>query len=128
MTLSAEELQKGVTCLSCGQRAKLYNRRLKKEWLQALVRLYQMDKVQPGCFFHVADILKEAMGKHGDFALCRHWDLIRADPNQNGYWQITSSGRAFVNGDLALPRGALIFNNQFYGYKGEAVRLGDVLQ
>ena len=56
------------------------------------------------------DFRDVSIPSRGDYAKLRYWDLIEPKPGTsdrggrtNGFWRLTNKGRAFVNGEIAVP-------------------------
>jgi hypothetical protein len=118
-------LAKGVRCPCCGQLAKLYRRKLTSAMVKSLVAMYRRAGVE---FVHVPTIdTGDPTRRGGDAAKLRFWNLIeempeaRPDGGRAGWWRVTRSGVAFLTGGLTVPKYVLIYDNEFFGYSGEAI-------
>ena len=113
----------GHDCPECGQFVKLYERQISAPMAALLLRLFKLDRKSPDQFFHVSEITP------GDFAKLRYWGLITMQANTeafkrcSGYWAITDRGRQFAKGKLGVPKYALVYNQDFYGYEGGLVNI-----
>jgi len=65
------------------------------------------------------------MSSTNEMAKLRHWGLIEKhygkseDGNSNGLYRITEKGRAFVRGEISVPRYCYIFNDEVNGFSEE---------
>lgn len=122
---------KGCICNECGQHVKLYKRQIYSTMARALIRLYKLQKEDPGQFVH----LKKFWFENGtDFTKFAHWGLIEALPNVtdpekkgNGFWRMTPHGVLFARNHLAVPKIALIYNAKVFGFEGPNVFISDCL-
>jgi hypothetical protein len=60
-----------------------------------------------------------------DVWLFRHFEL--AEKLENGSWTITPKGRAFVKGEITIPKYLYIYNDEIIGESAQQVKAGDVL-
>lgn len=127
-----EHLEEGVSCPLCSQLAKVYKRSIYRAmavWLVLLCQLYS----RSGDWVHTnrVEALRQRRGiqvtfRGGDPAKLRYWGLIREQWNEDetkrtsGLWRPTDKGIQFAQGQIALPRRALIFDGQLRGFDGES--------
>lgn len=118
----------GIECPCCGQFVKLYRRKITSAAAAGLISLYK--KGGADRFIHCNDF---AYFHGGDFGKLRYWNLIVQEVNMDtkkrtsGLWKMTDTGVRFVQNRLELPKYALVYNQIFYGFKGEKVRITDCL-
>lgn len=117
-----------INCPVCGQKVKLYRRKLNSGMARALIRLYLHERHHPGTSMDYRNW--NARGEAREHSLMRFWHLIEPDPDRVGYWRITDVGLRFIDlsrGAVAhpprLPRAIWHFNNRCYGYTVEETTL-----
>jgi hypothetical protein len=113
-----QKLNKGATCPCCGQYAKIYRRTITSSMAYALILIYKTGSKE---WIHVENYLKSIdcpSPIRGDVSKLRYWGLldkkeeVREDgSDRNGMYRITDKGILFVQGKLAVPKHAFIFNN-----------------
>ena len=120
---------KGYPCECCDQLVKEYNRPMYKTQLKSLVRLYALDKVEPGQFQHITKLNTASSG--GDFAKLRYWGLIvpksNDDPKKkhSGLWMITRKGIHFASGRRKVPKYARVYNHDLLFLNGPLVSIAE---
>lgn len=130
-------LTTGVTCPCCTQFAKRYKRKLNHNMVHALVLIYKKLR-HKNEWLHVPSYLSErtsgATIRGGDWAKLVHWGLIvgkpdtRADGSKRvGFYKLTDEGRAFVEGNLQVPKYVLIFAERCWGTTGALISLKDAI-
>lgn len=88
--------KQGVRCPCCGKVNKLRPGSISKPMLVALVKmLFKIESV---------DGLRD---RNGDYAKLRHWGLVRQIGR--GLWRLTSRGRAFLRGEVEVPKTAVTY-------------------
>lgn len=118
-------------CPCCGQHAKIYKRTIHAGMAAALIRMYQMNVTDNGGWIPVSEIY--ARGAAGDYAKLRYWSLVEsadargAVKNASGFWRLTDRGKRFVEGQLRLPKYALVFDNNVLGHEGALVTIHECL-
>lgn len=117
--------KKGATCPCCGQFCKVYNRTLSATmalWLMALAKAH--DAAGPGSWIHVRDL---GVVQNGDYGRLPQWGMsIHASSSDvtkkcSGLWQITERGRAWVDGQIEVPRRLVVWNNEVVAHSDETV-------
>lgn len=109
-----ENVDKGVRCPCCNQFVKVYKRGINSTMARILIQFYH--KGGHNEFKHIPTIMPNV--NSGDFAKLRYWNLIEEMPNTNeakrtsGFWKITDSGVAFVEGRLTVAKKAHIYNQK----------------
>ena len=74
-----------------------------------------------------------ARGAAGDYAILRYWSLVEsadargAVKNASGFWRLTDRGKRFAEGQLRLPKYALVFDNNVLGHEGALVTIHECL-
>ena len=120
---------KGYTCECCAQLVKEYNRPMYKTQLESLIKLYALDKMEPGKYWHITRLNTSSSG--GDFAKLRYWDLIMPLANDNpkkkhsGRWRITRKGKQFAGGRRRLPKYARVYNKELLFLNGPLVTVSE---
>jgi hypothetical protein len=132
-------LANGAKCPACGQFAKLYRRKLNATMAYALVLIHQFFKKNPQhAWIHVASFLvntrRDSSVAGGDVVKLRHWGLIervdgeRGDGSDRvGRYTITELGRRFVEGAIAVPRYAYLFNQMLMRLSEEKTTIQEAL-
>jgi hypothetical protein len=141
-------LDDGAKCPCCGQFAKRYRRKLNSamaRWLIALAQLHALGHE----WVHISWVAAVVGGVapwaaqakpvglspigSGDYAKARYWALVVDRPSadqakkDSGYWRLTDTGRAFVEGTIKLHAYAVLYNNVCEGFEGGLVSIVDAL-
>lgn len=126
-------LDEGVICPCCSQRAQRYRRKLDSLMARGLVRMYVWFRDHPGVrWMHVERELKSDPLSPGGIgrqvATLKYWGLIRLMRDEEpdgaavrGYYRITKRGRQFVRGQITLPRYIFVYNNTLFGFDGSEI-------
>lgn len=120
-------LATGARCPCCDQRAQMYRRPIGAAMAALLIRAWRLHGTEP---FHLPT-LDGTRG--GDASKLRYWGLLveegdsRPDGGRAGWWHVTARGAAFIAGDLAVPRYALVYDSRPFGLDGPAVTVRDAL-
>lgn len=109
----------------------------------ALRGFYEHDRALPGTSAHAATLLKntEAVRDHG-VALLRHWGLLavidrpedateeqKGSRGLSGFYAITASGKAFVEGLLKVPKNIVKkFGDTTWRTQGKLISFSQALQ
>jgi hypothetical protein len=119
-TLS-EAADGGVVCPCCGRFLKVYRRRLHAEMARFLIRLYGLNRLNPG---RVWRSTREVLGARGgnkastDATYLVHWGLVERAPAENpagapaGSFRLTPLGVAFVEARATVPSHVSLLNNE----------------
>jgi len=130
-TFVREGLEKGVTCLCCGQHAQRYSRKLDSLMARGLVRMYAWFRENPGeRWMHVERALKPDPLSPGGIgrqvATLKYWGLVVLKKDEEpddapvrGLYRITEKGERFVRGEISVPRSIFVYNDTFYGFDGQ---------
>lgn len=110
----------GDGCPVCGQFVKMYRRHIYHSMVVDWLEL--MNRAESRTFSSQGKAVRRAAG--GDLLKLRFWDLIEADPDSVGIWHTTDKGVAFLRGEIRVPKVALIYNSEFYGYENETETVG----
>lgn len=130
-------IRKGVSCPCCTQRVQQYERPITSAMAYGLILLYRHYKknfhpFQINTYVHLESILKETpdipSSIRGDMSKLKYWDIILPNPDQDGYYKLTDKGIAFIKGEIRVESHAILFNNKFYGFKGELVGISECLK
>jgi len=135
----------GVICPCCDQFAKVYRRSISGPMVLTLIAMYHVSREREGCsnglgpWIHIERDINDAgrtAKRSRDYAKLRHWGLIephphnaaaRPDKSSAGLWRITSPGVNYVEGDLCVPKYALVYNNEGRGFDGDILSIEDSL-
>ncbi len=132
-----DNLDAGVRCPCCTQYAKRYRRPLNRHMVYALALLNREQRRDASKWIHVPTFLhavaREGVTvRGGDYAKLVHWGLLVAKPEirgdgspRAGYFKVTDKGRAFAEGRLKVPSHVLLFNEQFVGFSGKQISIGE---
>lgn len=132
------ERQENVRCYCCGSKLKIYRRQIYAPMAAALICLYRY--FHHGEYVHKNQLAEKnpklavSLGG-GDFAKMRHWKLIEEKPKDDdkdtatsGEWRITPKGVQYVEGNLSVPKYALVLLGNAIGSEGESRSIHDALQ
>lgn len=127
----------GCTCPCCGQRVKLYKRKIHKGMAVDLIRVYREQRRLGWTeFIHVEKYLQSTGKSYShNFALAEFWGLAersKAEPEQpaartGGLWRLTALGREFVAGRMTVPKFVYTFNHRKYYQSDERVNIRTAL-
>lgn len=126
-----DNVAKGVNCPCCGQLVKLYKRKLNSIMALGIIRLYQLDKKQPG--YHHISKLKAPIICGGDFAKLKFWGLIEERESTDkhkrtsGLWRITSNGVLFTENKLSTSSHITFYNGKIHKKSLEHITIIDAL-
>ncbi len=133
-----------VTCPCCGGPAKVYERALYHAHVRALIRLFWLDRREPGSDHPVNTFVN--ITKH--FSIMKFWGLVTdlathevvddkaktgdtvADTGakrSSGRWRITAMGRDFVLGTISVPASITFYQGAVLAYSEEKVTINQVL-
>ena len=118
----------GIECPCCNQWAKVYPRTLSHGYAKALIQIY---REAHRTWVHVQSLPNGPKG--GDYAKLRFWGLLEKSPERQegeqsaGMWRVTRAGRLFVLGRSEVPKYALIYDDQFYGFEGPEISIHEAL-
>lgn len=128
----------GVVCPCCSQFAKIYERSITSAMAYGLILVYRNQKsgLAPE-WLHVENYLKKQeipSSIRGDFSKLRFWGLVvpkkdvRSDGSKRtGFYKMTSKGVDFVKYRITVPAKVRLFNNEFLGYTGKEINIGEAL-
>ena len=124
-----ERLKKarGTRCPCCGRTVRRYHRALNASMAEALRWL--VDEFQQiGDWIHVpTSAPRWLVSKGGSLAYLRHWDLVITNPRRLGEWMPTTRGKAFVRGQIVVPKYAVTLSGHLTEFDGPEISIGDVL-
>ena len=130
-----DNFDKGVDCPCCGQKVKLYKRKVNSGMVIFLIGLYRLaDKNKRKNYFRNTDVMKEMnlSATSLDYSVMKHFGLIMEMTNEDntkkssGYWGITSKGFSFISGQK-IQKHVLIYNNKKQGFSDETTTIKDAL-
>jgi hypothetical protein len=110
-----------VRCPCCERDAKLHARQIYSTITRQLVMAYRKFGLE---FGYIAD-LKDVGFIGGDYAKLRYWglveeeDKVRSDGGRAGCWRVTEKGEQWINGEIKVPKFALIYDGELFGFKGK---------
>ncbi len=132
-------LPSGASCPCCGQYARLYQRPINATMAVALILIYQHFQRHPNhAWLHVSQFLVQAKRDStiagGDVVKLRYWGLLerasgeRSDgSNRVGRYRITELGKQFVEGKVAVPKYAFLFNQRLFRLSDELITIADAI-
>lgn len=116
-----DRLVTGETCPCCERTARMYKRPLYGVHARLMLDLWNVHLADPGAQW--VNIPRLEKSKGGDEAKARFWGLIEPQPGERpdgstrtGWWRLTDRGRAFLRGELTVPKRAKIYGGKFYGF------------
>lgn len=122
----------GVACPCCDQTVKEYRRSINTGMARSLIDIYQV-AAQPGHseWVHVPTEIGARSREEGKLA---YWGLLeeqitRRDdgPRRRGFWRITDTGKAFVEGRITLPKYTYVYNRSVTGFSAkQRVSISDI--
>lgn len=148
-------LDRGVECPCCRQRAQRYRRSITSSMGAALIYVYNyfateerrarsLQKNDPNAkppeWLHVPSYLSRVYGgvgvRGGDWAKLRYWDFlepkddeIRSDgSNRNGLWKITPAGKLFATNASKAAKYVYLYDGQVQGFEGPQIGIRDALK
>lgn len=127
----AEGKFKGVHCPVCDKWCKANT--YKPMWAQmvGLINLYNLDLREPGPH-HI-----RKLGPPDTWSALqklKHAGLIVADYNDDpkkrtsGSWAITEKGKAFVRGEISIPSGYIVYNDELLGIEEGHITIHDAIK
>jgi len=115
MTFIEEMLKRGtVRCGECNRLGTIRKRHLHAAQCRSLLRLYRLDIISDGGWFHTRAFAGARSEKaSSDVAYMTHWGLVTSNHKEQGkgMYAITPRGRAFIRGSERVPGWIAIFNN-----------------
>ena len=127
----------GVYCPCCGQKAKVYSRKLNSTIAHGLIHIDRYFKQNPKAeWVHMLDLFTRLrICKTNEGALLAHWGLIedqegtKEDGNPHvGLWRITELGKKFVAGKILMPEKVILFDGRVLGFTEKKVHIIDCLK
>lgn len=130
----------GTICPVCDQHARVYRRHVSAGpcwWMANMMRYF--DEHPGEEWVKTGDGGQIPAPRGGDYAKMRFWGFVeqkedlRDDGSARvGWWRLLPHGRAFLRGEVAVPKTVFVYNNRVVepppGFKAVAeVRIGDVL-
>ena len=122
-----ENFEAGIECPCCGRLVKAYKRKLNSGMARALIIIHKLTK--DGTYIHVQNEFVKLGLKATtmDYAYAEKWKFIYADPDQNGYWRITSKGSDFVYDEINVPEYCLVYNGKVYKWSDNDISIKTAL-
>ena len=130
-----EFAEDGSLCPCCGQRVRVYRRKLTSAMAHFLILFAHAEMASPEPWLSISSI-RGVRG--GDYAKLRFWRLIEQKPLEPGeqtqsgttaMWRLTNTGWDYVRRDIALPSHVFVYDNNYLGpagkYKTIDAALGD---
>lgn len=131
-TLEAATARHGTQCPCCGQRCKIYKRRLNHQMARFLIWLVRLYK-QRETWIHVSQfpLIQNTRGG-GDYGKLIYWCLIKQRENAkpyyktaSGYWRPTIKGIAFVYKRVKVPEAIFVYDGFPQTFTGNRI---DIVQ
>ena len=124
-------LSDGHHCPVCGQFAKEYKRKLNATMVKALSVIYK--EMAPGLHYvHGPTVLRGTGIMGGEVGKLALFDLVEEKPgkpfggSRSGHWRVTPKGRAFLQGVLAVPKYAHVYDGRVLGFSGPSIDVSQV--
>jgi len=114
-----EALTKGVfyTCPCCEQKVKRYPRRLHKTLWRALQYITRCGEAGANAW----DIMKACNST--DYSKLALWELT--EKVGLAQWKVTEKGKAFLRGEVTIPKFVFTYNNTILGHSEEQMTVKD---
>ena len=123
----AKNAMEGARCPCCNQMVKLYRRPLTRNMAKVLLEFYRGARHGDG-WLHIRRDVFRGHAADGEHAKLRYWGLLEERQERSGYWRITERGKQFVEGQILMPRVALVLNGQVLALdRSKQVSFYDVL-
>lgn len=127
----------GVRCPVCDRLVVIAKRGMTASMGHALVIIYQRAQhIGWAEWIHVEELIKSAPVPAAIASNCtlpHFWDLLekkmgeRPDGSRSvGYYRMTALGRGFVEGNIAVPKTAYMYNNEVVDFSDEKVFITDL--
>jgi len=126
---SLKDKTSGITCPTCGRKAREYKRKLTAHLCIALLEVLKYYRHNPENvttldYFHINDVLGGSPLLKVDFQKLQYWDLIEAKAKMvrgrvvktYGYYRISENGIKFAQREIAVPITAVVYNNVVKGH------------
>ena len=126
-TLETQIFNGGARCPCCGQFAKVYHRSLNCGMVVSLIRMYRRFGLE---WQHIPTTIPARSREEGKLAcwgLIEDSDETREDGGRAGYWRVTQKGKAFILGELKVPKYINVYDGVCLGLDGEMVSIKDCL-
>ena len=138
-----DRLEKGATCPTCGQFAKIYKKRkVTCSMALALILIYQYSRTlqNPSSFIKVDDVfnhnpkVRSVTQVTGEFPKLRHWGLIKRNDalredgsNRTNLYRMTGQGVDFVLQKDTISKYATIYHDTPLEFWGPQVTIKECL-
>lgn len=117
-------------CPCCGRYMKVYRRSIHHEMAYFLIWL--VHHYEAGAeWSHISSFPRS---RSGDYAKLMFWNLIEPKPHEDdsqkrssGWWRPTKDGIAFAHSRAAVPRHALVFDNELQRLTGGHIFIREAL-
>ncbi len=131
----AREMKTGVDCPCCGQRVKIYKRKLydvQASWLVWLVSQHRLSLAVDGSGWVKVSAYPLPGGDYGKTTFWGLAELRPKDPTDttrrtSGMWRPTQLGIDFVFGRVSVPEFVMVYNNNVVDVSDTQVHIQDVL-
>lgn len=100
----SDGLSKGMVCPACDRYSKEYRRTLNRSMAKALKTCWEASGTNS---FHGPSLVAEGRWLAG----LRYWGLIEKAKGR-GKWRVTPKGVAFLDGEVRVPRWAVVASGQ----------------
>jgi hypothetical protein len=138
-----QNIDDGVRCPCCDQFAKVYRRTMTSAMARALIEMWKIYKDAGDIreWIHVPSSLgpRFSAARGGDFAKMRYWGLVEeatgnvlspteTDSPHAGYWRITDTGIAFVEGRVTVPKHIFLYDGELIKLSVEPLGVDEALK
>jgi len=124
--------REGVMCPCCGRYVREYRRTITSSMALGLIEVakwYDANNVPSSSTVHVEKMLAKTtlpVSARGDVAKLVHWGML-AHASTEGYYRLTETGRAFVNGTARVQKYVWIYNKDPQGFEGDMIGIEEAL-
>lgn len=125
----ADRVGSGARCPCCNQYAKVYRRQINSGMARSLIAMYLHGP--QGQWVHLPTQVGARSREEGKL---RYWGLVeeqvevqRQDGGRAGYWRLTDAGRAWVTGQITVPKFVAVYNNTVLRSYGDPINVSDAL-
>jgi len=128
MVRAGRVTKSGVVCHGCERLAKDWGRTIHKTKAKALLDYYRWDRRHPGEYMHVKESASHEASELKFWGVLEEERKVRDDGGRAGYWRITDLGRRYVEGEITLPKYAVIYKHTVLRMDGPDLTFAQCLQ
>ena len=130
--------EKAQKCPVCHRVVRVYPRSLNHAMAAAMIHIYRyFERDDAKEWLHVENYLKSlpiSAAIRGDYGKLRFFETLAKEPlllkgagkredgsSRNGFWKITNSGKAFVRGEVKVPKAVYLYNDERQAVSAELI-------